>query len=90
MLTRTDLKRHHVYSAKRKATIAPHGYINDRAILSIRSQRYKGRVQEVVEYDTPGWNHWQSFPVVSVAEFLRWAKEDVTAQLPKYSWRYDE
>ncbi|MGV6989623.1 hypothetical protein ACWA5Z_12170 [Testudinibacter sp. P80/BLE/0925] len=79
-LTVDDLIVGHIYSAKRKS-VDPFGLVNDRQILYIE------KVLGTVQYDSPTVARGRHYPKVSIDKFLRWAKEDVTSQMPKGEWR---
>lgn len=85
-LTRQDLIVGHVYEAKKKQTNFCRE-INDRQILWIGKEFYKDEYQEVIQYDSPTVRNGKRYPKVSVAEFLKWAKSDVTDEMPKGEWR---
>ncbi|QIM66309.1 hypothetical protein A4G16_02430 [Mannheimia granulomatis] len=87
-LTRQDLIVGHVYEAKRKQ-VNPYREINDRQILWIGKEFYKDEYQEVVQYDSPTVRSGQNYPKVSVIKFLKWAKSDVTVEMPKGEWRIE-
>lgn len=71
----------HVYSAKRPNT---HGFneplLNDRQIVWIGIAE--------VQYDSPSVGFGRTYPKVSHDAFRRWAKEDITGQMPANGeWR---
>lgn len=81
-LTKADLKVGHVYSAKRPAAV---GFfeplVNDRQILWMDSFGVH------VQYDSPTVKFSRKYPKVTVEQFLRWAKADVTDLCPNGEWR---
>ncbi len=86
-LTREDLIIGHTYSAKRQT--AGRFYpklINDRQILHI-SYNHTG---EYVQYDSPAVKPGANYPKIPVEKFLKWAKEDISAKMPKGEWREAE
>lgn len=86
-LTKEDLKVGHVYSAKRKTTSGFFRLINDRQILHIGRELLDGAY---VQYDSPTVKDGRHYPKVPIDKFLKWAKEDITDQIPKdLSWRTD-
>lgn len=85
-LTRQDLIVGHVYEGKRKQADFCR-LINDRQIIWIGKEFYKGEFQEVIQYDSPTVRNGKHYPKVSIAQFLKWAKRDITAEMPKDEWR---
>ena len=86
-LTREDLIIGHTYSAKRQT--AGRFYpklINDRQIQHI-GYDYNG---EYVQYDSPAVKPGANYPKIPVEKFLKWAKEDISAKMPKGEWREAE
>jgi hypothetical protein len=79
MLEAKDLIVGHCYSAKRSSVVLFRG-INDRMILHIGAM---GDIQ----YDSPTVKPGRRFPTVTAEAFLKWAKEDVTDQMPPDDWR---
>ncbi len=77
-----DLKVGRVYSTKRPA---PVGFfeplMNDRQIL------WMDRLGQQVQYDSPTVGIGRRQPKVTVEQFLRWAKADVTDLCPPGEWR---
>jgi len=81
-LTKADLKVGRVYSAKRPAVVGLFDpLVNDRQILWMDSFGVH------VQYDSPTVALGRKHPKVTVEQFLRWAKADVTDLCPKGEWR---
>ncbi len=68
-----------VYRSKRPHAVG-HGYINDRQVLWISAGG------DEVHYDSPALARGVNFKCCSSKDFLKWAKEDITEQLPKDGW----
>lgn len=74
------LEQGHTYSAKRPASVGVFDPVwNDRMILRLW--------ENSVQYDSPTIRDGRKYPIVSKEKFLRWAKEDVTDEIPEGSWR---
>lgn len=75
-----DLIVGHVYESKHPK---PVGIFNplydDRQILFIGA--------EIVQYDSPTVKENRHYPRRSIDQFLRWARRDVTEDMPKGEWR---
>jgi hypothetical protein len=85
-LTADDINVDHVYSAKRPRTVGLFERLwNDRQVLWIGQSA--GDV--FVQYDSPALPNGRHYPKVSMGQFLKWAKADVTDQCPSDSWRRD-
>lgn len=78
-LTEQDLEVNRVYSAKRPRTYGFRRYLNDRQIIWLG----KG----IVQYDSISVKPGQNYPKVTIEQFLKWAKEDVTDLMPEEDWR---
>lgn len=72
----------HTYSAKRPAKVGAFDpLINDRQIVWISGDGAR------VQYDSPSVRVGQRRPMISREEFLKWAKADITDQMPEGDWR---
>jgi hypothetical protein len=81
-LTAADIKVGRVYAAKRPASVGFYDpLVNDRSVLYIDS------FGERVQYDSPTVAFGRKQPIVTMAQFLNWAKADVTDQCPEGEWR---
>lgn len=81
MLTVNDLKRGHVYSAKKPQAGVFNQMVNDRQILHINL------LEKIVQYDSPTIRIGRKYPKVSIDAFLKWADKDITDQLQANCWR---
>jgi hypothetical protein len=79
MLTKEDLIKNHIYSAKRKQYLGFHDMINDRMIIWMSETK--------IQYDSPTIRDGRHYPTIPIEQFLKWAKEDVTPKLPIGGWR---
>ena len=80
MLTKEDLIKNHVYSAKRKKYLGFRDtLLNDRMIMYLN--------QFSVQYDSPTVKDGRHYPTVTIEQFLKWAKDDVTPKLLPNYWR---
>jgi len=75
----SDLKVGRVFSAKRPRSSG--SLLNDRQIV------YVSPLGDQVQYDSPAVAFGRKLPIVTVDEFLKWAKDDVTHLMPKDDWR---
>ena len=66
----------HLYRGKRFRK-TPSGGNNDRIVLHIQKWLF-GRID--VQYDSHTVRDGKHYPTVSMEEFLKWAKEDITGQ----------
>lgn len=80
-LTAADIKPGRIYSAKRAAGSGFPPLLNDRQVNWVDSMR------TTVQYDSPTVAFGRSYPKVSMEAFLKWAKADVTDQMPAGKWR---
>ena len=69
-----ELIKNHVYSAKRKQYIGLCDMLNDRQILHVGLYS--------IQYDSPTIRDGRHYPTVLKDQFLKWAKNDVTDQMP--------
>lgn len=70
----------HIYEAKRPAAIGIiNPLINDRQIVWV------GLLE--VQYDSPSVAMGRRFPRVTHEAFRKWAKRDITAEMPEGEWR---
>lgn len=78
-----ELKVGNVYEAKRKSTSGLFSrLLNDREILWISADGNR------VQYDSPTVKMGQKQPMVDREAFLKWAKRDVTSEMPdNRDWR---
>lgn len=67
------------YRAKRPAYA--NGFVNDRCVIRIN------RTLGTVQYDGPAVAMGRHYPTVSIDTFERWAKRDVTDELPPKEWQ---
>lgn len=75
-----ELIVNHTYEAKRPKTVGLiDPLVDDRMIVWI------GMLE--VQYDSPSVRFGQRLPKVSKEAFLRWAKRDITDEMPKGEWR---
>lgn len=75
-----ELIANHTYEAKRpKAVGLAHPLADDRMIVWV------GELE--VQYDSPSVRLGRRLPKVSKEAFLRWAKRDITDEMPKGEWR---
>ena len=75
-----DIKAGHLYRAKRFRK-TPSGGNNDRVVLHITKPFFGDPPQ--VQYDSHTVRDGLHYPMVSIEEFLKWAKEDITSQEKK-------
>lgn len=77
-----ELKVGRVYEGKRSAMV---GFCpslrNDRMIKWMRPDGQQ------LQYDSPSVKIGSRLPTVSAAEFRKWAKRDVTNEMPEGEWR---
>ncbi|MFA5458353.1 MAG: hypothetical protein WC261_12065 [Synergistaceae bacterium] len=81
-MTKDDLIVGHTYSAKKRKLVWYLGFdplVNDRQILHISST--------MVQYDSPTVKIGRLRPHIPIHTFLKWAKEDVTDEMPNGEWR---
>lgn len=80
-MEKIDLITGHVYEAKRKKECGDifNPVWNDRQIVWIGPF--------LVQYDSPTVTNGRKYPTVSIDAFLKWAKRDVTEDMPKGDWR---
>lgn len=69
-----DIKKGRTYRGKSPGYAR--GFVNDRTVLWISSDKTQ------VQYDGPAVAHGRGYPRVTTFEFTRWAKHDITDQLP--------
>ena len=72
-LDKEDLITGHIYQGKRRMkvlTSSGHSTYNDRRIMWISAY--------MLQYDSPSIKTGQERPIVSIIEFLNWAKADIT------------
>lgn len=83
-LTKADLRVGNIYAAKRpnKIYIGFDEYWNDRQIIYLSDHS--------VQYDGPSVAFGRNYPTVSIEKFLKWVKDDVTAQVKDGEWRRAE
>ena len=81
-LTRDDIKVGRVYSAKREKV---YGFMEP--LIGDRQVLWMSQDKERVQYDSPSVKIGQKRPVVPIDTFVRWAKEDITEEMPKGEWR---
>lgn len=81
-LTAADIKIGHTYSAKsrKKVGLFP-ALVNDRQV------KWIDRLGHHLQYDSPTVSDGRRFPVVKMEAFLKWARADVTNQMPPGKWR---
>lgn len=80
MVIKEDLKVGKVFSAKRRTVVGIfEPLLNDRQIKSVNHIE--------VQYDSPSVKNGRHFPKVKIEAFLKWAKEDITEDMPKGEWR---
>jgi len=79
-LSHTDILVGHTYQAKTPAGCLD-GYTNDRMVCWISPDKSE------VQYDSPSVANGRRLPKVKMDAFLRFARVDVTALMPKGSWR---
>ena len=81
-LTAADIKVGRCYSAKR-----PQEYGLFPRLLGDRQVKWINQATGDVQYDSPSVKSGRRFPTVTMEKFLKWAKADVTDQMPAGAWR---
>ncbi len=84
-MTKDDLIVGRCYEAKSPKVIGIiERFINDRQIVFINA------TQTQLQYDSPSVRNGAKYPTVTIEQFLKWAKRDVTIEMPKGTWRIPE
>ena len=80
-MTELVIKVGRTYAAKRLSVVGFPPLVNDRQVIWMDSLGIE------LQYDSPTVGIGRKYPRVSVESFAKWAKEDVTDQMPKGEWR---